>query len=112
MAGDADGNIIASIISHHMKTSAPNGGAIASIVAGPPSPEPVATNHQLSATSSAIPAATTSRSWRRIRPVRSAADDPMARQVQIGELAVAVAELDMHRSARRPARRAADIGDR
>src|SRR5438309_9657674 len=83
---------MATIISHHIRMSAPNGGSLVVI------PATLATNLQLSATSSAMPAATISRSCRRIRPVRSAADDAMAGKVEVGELSVAVAELDRHRS--------------
>src|SRR5881392_1909151 len=66
---------------------------------------------QASPVSSATVQATIARSRRRTLAVRSAADDPVAGQVQMGELAVLAVDLELHRAARRPARRAADIGD-
>src|SRR3954453_368999 len=87
-----------------MSTTAPSGGSIVAI------PAPLATNRQLSATSSAIPAATISRSCRNIRLVRSAADDTVAVQMKVRELSVAAAEFDRYRSGA-VAGRAADVGD-
>ena len=55
--------------------------------------------------------ATIARSRRRTVAVRSAADDPVAGQVQVGELSVLAVDLELHRAARRPARGAANVGD-
>src|SRR5215212_9516645 len=109
MAGTADGSIIATIISHHMRMSAGRGGS--RIAAMPPAgiPAPAEMYHQPTSASSATPLTTIARSWRRIRLVRSGADDTVRGKVQIGELAVAVLEIDLDRAAG-AARRTADVG--
>src|SRR3954471_14190409 len=110
MAGAADGSIIATIISHHISTSAPNGGACNAALPPARITEPSAMDHQPSSASSATPHRTIARSWRRIRLVRSGADDTARGQVQVRELPITVPEIDLHRAGR-SARRAADVSD-
>src|SRR5690242_7120628 len=112
MAGAADGSIMAAIINHHMTTSAPKGGVrIAPIAAGLPA-VCAATYHQPSAVSATSVAATSARSCRRMRLVRSGgADDTVAGQVQVRKLRVFAVDLDIHRSADGAARCAADVSD-
>src|SRR5689334_6105359 len=105
MAGVADGSIIATIITDHMSTSAHNGGCIAPIGIPP------RTKIQLNVASNRIAPTRTARSWRNNRVVRSAADDAMAREMEVGELAVFLVDGQLHRPAGRSARGAADVGN-
>src|SRR5690348_16319681 len=91
-----------------MRTSAPRGGERMAPI-GPFIPAPLATNHQLSNTSSATPAATISRSRRSNLLVRSRADDAMRREMKVRELGVFVGDLDLHRTAGGPAGGAPDL---
>jgi hypothetical protein len=59
----AEGSIIATIITHHMRTSAANGGdSISGMVVESGIPAPRSTNSHASAASSATPPATIARS--------------------------------------------------
>src|SRR6185312_1462463 len=109
MAGTADGSIIAIIISHHISTSAPNGGVPAPMPSG--MPPPATMNHQLSTASSATPTRTINRSRRSNRLVKSGADDTVAGKMQVRQLRVFVGDLDIHRTAGCAAARAADLRD-
>src|SRR4029079_11163788 len=98
------------IISHHMTSIAPNGGsAIAGIASSPAMPPPLSRKHPGSATSTAIPTATIRRSWRSTRLGRSGVDVTVRREVQVRELRIFLADVDLHGPAERPARLVADL---
>src|SRR5688572_433198 len=67
-----------------------------------PRPAPAA-SHAIVRSHSSASAATTR--------VRSEPDDTVAVQMQVGELAVRVLQVELHRAAGRPAAGAADLGD-
>src|SRR5881392_4100867 len=102
MAGVADGNIIATIITDHISTSAQNGGCIDRM------PIPPRTKTQLKVARSRIAPTRTRRSRRSNRLVRSAADDAMAGEVQVGELTVFLVNGELHRASGRPTGGTAD----
>src|SRR5512142_953992 len=93
-----------------MMISAPTGGSPIGPIAVGLTIAALATYHQQSVASTVMLIATSTRSWRNIRLVRSGADDTVTGQVEVRKLSVFAFDLERHRATDRAARSASDIG--